>query len=148
MKDIEDRRRTGVNRVRILDGNGGKLDVYTLTAQRFRVWFGCVIAILTVCGMVFTAARFGVGVEIHQAIEAEAVEETGVIHREIRRCTEEYIDEVVEVIQDDMALFETQQQQQNELGIRLEERQIALISKVDGQHLAVIQAIQDAGNSS
>ena len=134
--------------MRLSDRNGGKLDVYTMTAQRFRVWAGCIIAVLTVCGMVFAAARFGVGVEVHHAIEEEATLETGAIHREIHDCVEEYIDEVVDVIQEDMGFFDERLQDQHDLGIRLEERQIAIDAKVDGQHRAVMRAIQDVGNSS
>lgn len=155
MPNVEDRRKTGVNRVLISDGNGGELDVYTMTAQRLRVWAGAAVAVLAVCGMVFSAARFGVGVEVHHAIEEEATLEAGAIHREIHRCTEEYMDEIVEVIQEDMEIFDEQLSvqrgqlsDQHDLGIRLEERQIALDKKVDGQHVAVMQAIRDAGSNS
>jgi hypothetical protein len=155
MSSVEDPRKTGINRVLISDRNGGELDVYTMTAQRFRVWGGVVIAVFTICGMVFAAARFGVGVEVHQAIEEEATLETGAIHREIHRCTEEYMDEIVEVIQEDMEIFDEQLSVQHDLGIRLEERQIAMGNKVvaistkaDAQHRAVMQAIRDAGGNS
>jgi hypothetical protein len=125
MSGVEDPRQTGFNRVRFSDRNGEKLDVYTMTAQRFRVWAGCIIAIFTVCGMVFAAARFGVGVEVHQAIEEEATLETGAIHREIHRCTEEYMDEVLDVIQDDMSIFDGRMEDM-EIG------QVAIIGSVDG----------------
>jgi hypothetical protein len=65
------------------------------------------------------------------------------------------MDEIVEVIQEDMEIFDEQLSvqrgqlsDQHDLGIRLEERQIALDKKVDGQHVAVMQAIRDAGSNS
>lgn len=134
-----------MNRVKISDGNGGEVDVYTMTANRIRVWGAAIIAILTIGGMVFAAARFGVGVEVHQAIQAEATLETGAIHREIHRCAEEYMDEVVDMIQEDMTLFDGRLQEQHDLGIRLEERQIAITQQVNDNQQELIREIRRAG---
>lgn len=54
-----DRRKTGINRVQISDGNGGEVDVYTMTMGRIRTWAGGIMAIAAVIGLVFAEVWFG-----------------------------------------------------------------------------------------
>ena len=148
---FEDRRKTGVHRVRATNGNGGEFDVYTATASRVKVWAGAIIAVLTVVGMVFAATRIGVGIEVHDAIEAEC-EPGMVIDRAIDAKADEFLEEVQGVIQDDMDDWDNkfkeqavQMQEQNERGIRLEERQTAIQRKMDTDKAELIREIRRAG---
>ncbi len=130
---MNDRRKTGVNRVLISDGNGGKLDVYTATASRIKVWASAIGSIFFVLGLAFGAARLGVGFEIHQAIDEECDPPNGVIYKEIESMSKEFLEEVQAVLQDDLDVFderfekqEADLKAQHEIVIRLDERQIAM----------------------
>ena len=149
MTEIEDRRKTGINRVLISNGNGEKIDIITMTASRIKVWAGALIAMLTVAGMVYAAARYGVGFEIKEVIGEECQPPAGMIYREIESRSQLFLEEIQGVIQDDLDVFddrfekqEGELKEQHELGIRLEERQIAMDEKIDDKHTEVLRAIR------
>ena len=143
-----DRRKTGVNRVQLQDGNGGKLDVYTMTANRIKVWAVTLAAVLTVCGMVFAAARFGVGIEIHQAIKKECDPPDGEIYREIEVRSKEFLEEFQGVFQDDLDVFDGEQREQGKAIARIETKQIALEEKMDDDKEDLIREIRLAGGGN
>lgn len=149
MTDIRDRRKTGINRVRISNGNGEKLDVYTMTANRIRVWAAALIAVFMVLGVAYSAARYGVGFEVKKVIGEECRPPAGMIYQEIESRSQLFLEEIQGVIQDDLDVFdkrfekqEGEIKKQGELGIRLEERQIAMDEKIDDKHTEVLRAIR------
>lgn len=146
---MNDRRKPGVNRVQIEDGNGEKLDVYTMTAKRVRVWAAALIAVFMVVGMIYSAARYGVGFEVKEVIGDECQPPAGMIYREIESRSQLFLEEIQGVIQDDLDVFderfekqEIEIKKQGELGIRLEERQIAMDEKIDDKQTEILRAIR------
>ena len=142
---MNDRRRTGVNRVQMADGSGRRIDVYTATMGRIRVWFGAAIAVCTLLGMIFAATRCGLGVEIYQQIKKESEPPAGVIYEQIEQTSREFIEEVQGVIQDDLDYFDREMRSQHDLSIRLEERQIAMEKKAADDKTDLIREIRRAG---
>jgi hypothetical protein len=126
---VIDRRRKGVQTVKISDGNGGELNLVTATFRQARFVLAMLIAIGTIFGGVFIAVRVGIGYEIHAAIKTEAREDGGIIQAEIRECTEEYIEEIQGVIQDDLDDFDKRMKS-------VEEGQADLRT---GQHVALVK---------
>ena len=103
---MKDRRKTGVQRVVVKDGNGGKLDVYTMTLGRLKVWLGVLAALVAILSSVFAAVRVGVGFEVHTEIDRQTLEEDGVIHRKIEECAQQYIGEMKTTMDVEMEIFE------------------------------------------
>jgi hypothetical protein len=145
---MNDRRRTGVNRVIIDDGNGGKREVINMSATwgKAHTILGVLVAIGTLLGGVFVAARTGVQIEVTDAIRVETQQDDGIIHREIHGCVEEMVEEVQAVFQDDLDIFEEEQQTIKETVIRLDERQIGVIEDVGENHeelMTELRALRD-----
>lgn len=145
---MNDRRRTGVNRIVSDDGNGGTRVAYNVTGTwtRLQTIFGVLIAAGTILGGVFVAARTGVQIEVTDAIRVETQDENGVIHREIHGCVEEMVEEVQGVFQDDLDIFEEEQRTIKETVIRLDERQIGVIEDVGENHEEVMRELRAMRN--
>lgn len=126
MSHIKDRRETGIHRTLISDGNGGRLDLITVTARRVRVIGMAVLTLFGVLGAIFGAVRMGVVSEVHAAVEAEARDESGIIHQQIHECAEKYIDDVQEVIQEDFEVFDGRLKKVEVVGIQLTSGQEAI----------------------
>ncbi len=149
MNEIEDRRKTGINRVQISNGNGEKIDIITLTASRVKVWATALIAVFMAVGAIYGAARYGVGFEVKEVIGEECQPPAGMIYREIESRSQLFLEEIQGVIQDDLDVFdkrfenqEAEIKKQGELGIRLEERQIAMDEKIDDKQTEILRAIR------
>lgn len=142
---MTDRRATGVNRVQFDDGNGGSYDVYSMTANRVKVIAGAAISVLTLLGMIFAATRLGMGIEMKGVIEAETKPTDGIIYKAIEDQSEEFLEEVQAVIQDDLDVLEGQVQAEHDKLIRIEERQIAIQEKMDEDKAELIREIRRAG---
>lgn len=145
---MNDRRRTGVNRVVTNDGNGRERVAYNVSATwgKAQTILGVFIAIWTILGGVFVAARVGVQIEVTDAIKVEVQNDDGVIHREIQTYVDDVVEEVQGVFQDDLDVFEAKQKTMNEAVIRLEERQIGVIKDVSENHeevMAELRALRD-----
>lgn len=139
---MNDRRRTGANRTVLTNNNGERVEVYNVSAGKLQTWVTLFLGLAAVVAIVFGAARFGVQIEVTDAIKAEAQDEGGLIHTEIHGCVEELIEEVQGVFQDDLDVFETEQKTMGEAVIRLEVRQIAVIKTVDDQHEEVMTELR------
>jgi len=94
MTQPQDRRKTGIHRTTISDGNGGALELITMTAQRVRVIAGSIAAVAVLLGMIFGAVKMGVSSEVNQQIYAAATEERGIIRVEVLQCVEASTDEL------------------------------------------------------
>lgn len=148
-EQIKDRRKPGVHRTIMSDGNGGEIDVISMTATRVKVVAGAILAVLAILGTVFGAVRMGVVSEVTTAIRQEAENEDGIIHKEMHECAEEHMEEIQTIIQSDIDNFESKMAEQHDLGIRLEERLIATDAKVDANHeqlLREIRALRGGGS--
>lgn len=142
---MTERRHEGVSRVQFSDGNGGTTDVYTMTIKRIKAIVGLLIALGTLSAMVFAAARFGVGIEVHQVIEREVKPPDGEIYRQIEQTSTEVIEEIQGVIQDDLDVLEGKVAEEHDRIIRIEERQIAIQKKMAEDKEDLIQEIRRAG---
>ena len=131
------------------------MDVYTMTANRIKVWATAITAVLVLFGMVFAAARLARDVEIQNAIQEECEPPSGHIYREIESRSEMFLEEVQGVIQDDLDVFDgrfekldAEMKAQHDLGIRLEMKQIAIEDKMDDDKEDLIREIRRAGGGS
>lgn len=118
----------------------------TGTWTRLQTVLGVLLAIGTILGGVFVAARTGVQIEVTDAIKVETQDENGIIHREIHGCVDEMVEEVQGVFQDDLDIFEAEQKTMNEAVIRLEERQIGVIEDVGDNHDEVMRELRAMRN--
>lgn len=139
---MNDRRKTGVNRTVIADGNGGRVEVYNLSAGKIQTWLGIAGSLVVILGLVFGAARFGVQLEVEDAIEAEARDEKGAIHLQIHTCAEDYIDRMRAEIQKDLKALEEKVGGNILTVVRIETNQLAIQQRVDGQHLMVMTELR------
>lgn len=149
-----DRRKTGINRVVISDGNGGEQIIWTAAIERAKVWIGFVLAVSALVTVVFGAVRFGVGVEVHQAIDNE-LEPGGSIQQTMMAVSEEYIGEVQGVIQDDLdylgSRVDTIEQTGRDLQagqIRINERFDEMAERVDRNQDEIMRMLHQAADSS
>lgn len=148
MNDDVERRKPGVTRVRISDGNGGSSDVYTMTADRVKTWLGLLLSICALGGIVFGAVRFGVSIEIHKVIDNEIKAPHGTIYKQIEQTSTEVIEEIQGVIQDDLDSLEKKIEDEHDRVIRIEERQISIQQKMQQDKQELIQEIRRAGGPS
>jgi len=139
---MNDRRRTGVNQVVIEGENGDTTRIITATAKRVHIWIGCLIAVLSLGGMVYTMVRTGVNVEIEDVVEEMAADENSGLHLQMHRCAEEEAELVAGAMQDDLDIFEAEQKALTERTIRMEERQIGLSQKMDDDKRDIIEEIR------
>ena len=145
---MNERRQEGVNRVRFSDGNGGTTDVYTMTANRVKVWVSLLISIGTLMAMVFAATRFGVGIEIHKVVDEEVTPPEGVIYKQIEKTSTEVIEEIQGVIQDDLDVLDERIAEEHDRIIRIEERQISIQRKMEEDKAELIREIRRAGGGA
>ncbi len=148
-----DRRATdspGVHRTVATDGNGGKDDRLTVNVKTIRGIFGALTAIviflLTVSGAIWGGIRLGIGTEISDVVEAEC-EPGGEIDQHVRQISEEYMDEVQGVLQDDLDVFDEEQREQGKAIARIETKQTALEEKMDDDKEDLIREIRIAGGN-
>lgn len=145
----------GVHRSVATDGNGGRDDRLTINVKTIRGIFAALTAVVlfavTVTGAVWGGIRFGIGTEVSDIVEAECMP-GGHIDVHVRTISEEYMDEVQGVLQDDLDGFDEQLVVEHDRGIRMEERQIAIIrrqltidQKVDANQLELLRAIRQNG---
>lgn len=150
-----DRRATGATRTITASGNGERDDRLTINVKTVRGVFAAmtavVIFLLTVSGAIWGGIRLGIGTEISEVVEHEC-ERGGKIDIHVRQISEEYMDEVQGVLQDDLDAFDQQLQEEHDRGIRMEERQIAISDrqvaigeKVDANQLELLRAIRQNG---
>jgi hypothetical protein len=149
-----DRRATGVQRVVVHNGNGLKDEMYSVNVTRAKTWLGMLATALTVVatviGGVWAGVQFGISSEVHSEVEREC-KPGGHIDQAIQRTADEHLEEIQGVLQDDLDDFDdrfrkqhVELQEQHDLGIRLEERQIAIQVDVDEKHQELLRAIQQA----
>lgn len=142
---MPDRRKTGVNHVLLTDnGTGENMRLVTATAKTGQLLIGVILSILTLGGVILGAVKWGVSTQAREVIEEEC-EQDGMIYEEIQDTAREFIEEVQVVIQDDLDVFDGRMMEQHDLGIRLEERQIAIEKKVDDHQQELIREIRRAG---
>jgi hypothetical protein len=145
-----DRRTKGIQRVIATDGNGAKDDSIQFNIQTAKVWinFAKALAALLVIvgGAVWGGVRYGISSEVHDEIEREC-EPRGMIDTHVRTVATELVDEFQEIVEDNIADTDIKLQEQHDLGIRLEERQIALQDKMDADKAELIREIRRAGDS-
>ena len=145
MRKVEDRRltgKTGIHRVKISDGNGGRLDLITVTANRVKVIAGAVTAVLMLAGVVFGAVRFGVQTEVHKAIEEESRSEHGDIRRAVEAAAQITTQSVTQSLRDDLCTMEDELQEQHDLTIKLEDGQQELAKQVDRNHDEIMRLLR------
>lgn len=150
-----DRRATGVQRVVFSNGNGEKDEMYSVNMTKAKTWLGMLATALTVLGTViggvWAGVQFGISSEVHDTVEAES-QPGGQIYQVVEDKAEEAIEEVQGVFQDDLDAFEKELKEfkgelkeTHDLGIRLEERQIAIQADVDEKHQELLRAIREGG---
>lgn len=144
---MTERRQEGVNRVRFSDGNGGTTDVYTMTANRIKVWVSLLVSVGALLTMVFAATRFGVGIEIHKVVDEEVLPPDGVIYKQIEKTSTEVVEEIQGVIQDDLDVLDKNITEEHDRVIRIEERQIAIQRKMEQDKEDILRAIRAQGGS-
>ena len=130
-----DRRSAGVQRVIVTDGNGGREDTYQFNVKRARALVGFMSAVFTlllvVGGAVMGGVKYGISSEVHTEVEGAT----------------ELVDEIQEIVEDNIADADIERQEQHDLGIRLEERQIAMEKKMADDRADLIREIQRAGGT-
>jgi hypothetical protein len=99
----------GVNRVITTDGNGGKTDTIQFNIARAKVMVNfakaLVALLIIVGGAVWGGVRWGINAEVHSEVEtaiADGCAPGGKINMHVRHISEEYMDEVQGVLQDDL----------------------------------------------
>jgi len=147
-----ERRATGVHRVIATNDNGGKEDTIHFNIKTARAWIGFLSALvgllLIVGGAVLGGVRFGISSEVHGEVETQIeveCEPGGMIDDHVKRVATELVDEFQEIVEDDIAETGIKLQEQHDLGIRLEERQIAIDKKVDANQEELLRAIEQSG---
>ena len=144
-EDRIDRRATGVQRVIATNGNGDKDDTIQVNVKTIKGVFAALTAVvvflLTVGGAVWGGVRWGIGSEVHSEIEAEC-EPNGMIDTHVRKVATELVDEFQLIVEDNIADADAERQAQHDLGIRLEERQIAMEKKATTDKADLIREIQ------
>ncbi len=150
--DRIDRRATGVQRVIATNGNGDKDDTLQFNVKTARAGIGLLSAVvsllLLIGGIAWTAVRYGVGAEVHHEVEEKIrveCEPDGMIDVHVKKVATELVDEFQEIVEDNIADASTERREQRDLGIRLEERQIAMEKKMDSDKEDLIREIQRAG---
>lgn len=141
-KKLTDRRREGVHRVKISDGNGGQLDLVTVTAKRVKLIAGAITAVFVMAGVVFGAVRFGIQTEVHKAIEMESVAEHGDIRRAVEAAAKATTEEVTESLREDLCTMEDELQEQHDLTIKLDDGQKELAKQVDRNHEEIMRLLR------
>jgi len=104
-----DRRAEGIRRVIATDGNGGKTDTIQFNVERAKVivnFLKALVALLIIVGGgVWGGVTFGIRTEVHGEVEEQIkveCEPKGMIDTHVRLISEEYMDEVQEVLQGDL----------------------------------------------
>jgi hypothetical protein len=104
-----DRRAQGVQRVIAIDGNGGKDDSIRVNVQTAKVWINLLKALaallVIVGGAVWGGVRYGISSEVHGEVEGQIkheCQEGGKIDVHVRQISEEFMEEVQGVLQDDL----------------------------------------------
>lgn len=146
---MNDRRSTGVTRTVASDGNGSKYHVISYSWGITQTILAGMIALATIVGAVWAAARTGIRVEVKDVIESECNNPAGVIHRQMHEIAKETTSETEAALKRDMGEVKAQLQKSDddlkdmkEVATRLDERQQALITKVDAQHREVIEELR------
>jgi hypothetical protein len=151
-----DRRATGAQRVIIPDGNGGKVEFFQVNIGRAQMWLNAckafIALILVIAGAMWGAVRFGVQSEVHQEVEAVFAEEMkpgGDVDRHMHEISQEAIEEVQGVIQDD---FDYQDRRldrvETDIGqikAGIEHLKVQQDRNVDEIRLLLQQAIEEGG---
>ncbi len=153
--DRVDRRATGVQRVIATNGNGDKDDTLQFNVKTARAWVGFIAAVfsllLVVGGAVMGGVRWGINAEVGEEVEGQIETECepgGMIDDHVRKVATELVDEFQEIVEDNISDASVERREQHDLGIRLEERQIAMEKKMDSDKADLIREIQRAGDSS
>lgn len=145
--DRIDRRATGVQRVIATNGNGDRDDTIQVNVKTIRGVFAALTAVvvflLTVGGAVWGGVRWGIGSEVHSEIEREC-EPSGMIDNHVRTVATELVDEFQAIVEVEIAEASVERQEQHDLGIRLEERQIAMEKQRTEDKDDLIREIQRA----
>ena len=149
-----DRRSAGVQRVIVTDGNGGREDTYQFNVKRARALVGFMSAVFTlllvVGGAVMGGVKYGISSEVHTEVEGaikHECEPDGMIDIHVKKVATELVDEIQEIVEDNIADADIERQEQHDLGIRLEERQIAMEKKMADDKADLIREIQRAGGT-
>ncbi len=147
--DRVDRRAEGVRRVIATNGNGDQDDSIQVNVKTIKGVFAALTAIvvflLTVGGAVWGGVRWGIGSEVHGEVEEQIkieCEPSGMIDVHVRKVATELVDEFQEIVEDNIADADAERQAQHDLGIRLEERQIAMEKKAVNDKADLIREIQ------
>lgn len=145
------RRAKGIQRVIATDGNGGREDTLQFNVKTARAWVGFTAAVvsllLVVGGAVMGGVRHGINSEVHGEVEDQIkveCEPDGMIDIHVRKVATELVDEFQEIVEDNIAETSAELQEQHDLGIRLEERQIAMEKKIDSDKTDLIREIRSA----
>lgn len=142
MKEVADRRKTGVHRTMISDGNGGYLDLVTVTANRVKVIAGSAVAVLSLAALVFGAVRVGVSTEVHQQIDESAANENGAIHLQIDRCATQHAAEMQERLDEELEAVEAEIDRVGDLGEDLRTKQEAMSEQIDRNHDEIMRMLR------
>lgn len=139
-----DRRQQGVQKVEISDeDSGAKIHMYSLNIDRARVWVGLLAGSCAILAGVFAATRYGVRVEVREAIEEATVSETGCIHREMHYITQEAFQVMTKTLQSDLTAVETEMSKLKVNVAEVKVKQELTETKMDKNHAEVMRAIKN-----
>lgn len=140
-----DKRQTGVHEVRLPDGTS-----YQASVTKVRAWVGLVSAIVSlgvlVGGLVLGGVKFGLTTQVRGVIEEEC-EPKGIIHDRIRCDSDEFIEEMQVVLQDDLDDFDERMEVVEHTVVGLKGGQVALAAQQtrnqDELRMLIQRAIND-----
>ena len=149
---VEDRRCTGVHKITMSNGNGGKTTAYQVNVERVKAWTTVASIMLgmliTIGGGVFTAVQLGIAGEVRDRMRHE-MEPGGVVRSQVEECAQhaaqEAIEEVQGVIQDDLDVLDTRMLEQRDRGIRVEQSVINLTDQVDENQEEIMRMLRQGG---
>jgi hypothetical protein len=148
-----DRRATGMNRVIMTNDNGDRTDTIQINVERAKIMMNFLKALaallIVIGGAVWGGVRWGISAEVHSEVETAIADECapgGKIDTHVKKVAAELVDEFQEIVEDDIATASIERQIQHDLGIRLEERQIALTEKMAEDKADLIREIRRVGD--
>lgn len=144
-----ERRATGVHKVTMTDGNGGKTEMVQVNVEKAKMIINFlkafVVFILTVAGAVWAGVKWGINSEVHQEVETQMeaeMEPGGKIDHHMHEISMEAIEEVQGVLQDDLD-FQDQRLDRVETDIGEIKGGITAIQRT--QELLLQQAMTEGG---
>jgi hypothetical protein len=138
----KDRRQQGIQHVEYEnEDTGATVKLYSVNIERFRLWVAAIVGIIAILTAIGGVTRWGVRVEVREAIEDATVSETGCIHREMHIIADDTLDVLQERVTEDMEGFEAELSDVKEGLAELRGQQTAITRQMTENHAEIMRVL-------